>query len=238
MAGNINLVNVQVLTNLVIAAELSGLHLVPLTDKQLIQAVNLVAVILAQAVILKQTPEVVIIQVEQSAEQCVINQNHVAIQVPPTGAPFIVLVMEIAVKTERFNLVIQNAAARDVLLQEEVLQVVALQEEVLQVAALLEAVSLRLPEVQPVMYLIQLALQETAATLIKLHVLPHVLVQMVAIVGMNLTQQHHAAIMSPAQINYRTIQVELKPYQQDAAACIVLRQEKHSKSFSSRLKFF
>ena len=99
-----------------IAAELSGLHLVPLTDKQLIQAVNLVAVILAQAVILKQTPEVVIIQVEQSAEQCVINQSHVAIQVPPTGAPFIVLVMEIAVKMERFNLVIQNVVARDVLL--------------------------------------------------------------------------------------------------------------------------
>ena len=115
-AENINLVNVRVVTNLVIAAELSGQLLVPLTDKQLIQAVNLVAVILAQAVILKQTPEVVIIQVEQSAEQCVINQNHVAIQVPPTGAPFIVLVMEIAVKTERFNLVIQNAAARDVLL--------------------------------------------------------------------------------------------------------------------------
>ena len=115
-AGNINLVNVRAVTNLVIAAELSGQRLVPLTDKQLIQAVNLVAVILAQAVILKQTPEVVIIQVEQSAEQCVINQNHVAIQVPPTGAPFIVLVMEIAVKTERFNLVIQNAAARDVLL--------------------------------------------------------------------------------------------------------------------------
>ena len=221
-----------------IAAELSGQRLVPLTAQQLIQAVNLVAVILAQAVILKQTPEVVIIQVEQSAEQCVINQSHVAIQVPPTGAPFIVLVMEIAVKTERSNLVIQNAAARDVLLQEEVLQVVALLEEVLQVAALLEAVSLRLPEVQPVMYLIQLALQETAATLIKLHILPHVLVQMVAIVGMNLTQQHHAAITSPAQINYRAIQVELKPYQQDAAACIVLRQEKHSKSFSSKLKFF
>ena len=116
MAGNINLVNVQVLTNLVIAAELSGQRLVPLTAQQLTQAVNLVAVILAQAVILKQTPEVVIIQVEQSAEQCVINQNHVAIQVPPTGAPFIVLVMEIAVKMERFNLVIQNAAARDVLL--------------------------------------------------------------------------------------------------------------------------
>ena len=115
-AENINLVNVRVVTNLVIAAELSGQLLVPLTVKPLTQAVNLVAVILAQAVILKQTPEVVIIQVEQSAEQCVINQNHVAIQVPPTGAPFIVLVMEIAVKTERFNLVIQNAAARDVLL--------------------------------------------------------------------------------------------------------------------------
>ena len=42
-----------------IAAELSGQRLVPLTAQQLIQAVNLVAVILAQAVILKQTPEVV-----------------------------------------------------------------------------------------------------------------------------------------------------------------------------------
>ena len=59
MAGNINLVNVRAVTNLVIAAELSGLHLVPLTAQQLIQAVNLVAVILAPAVILKQTPEVV-----------------------------------------------------------------------------------------------------------------------------------------------------------------------------------
>ena len=128
---NINHVNVQVLTNLVIVAGLSGLHLVPLTDKQLIQAVNLVAVILAQAVILKQTPEVVIIQVEQSAEQCVINQNHVAIQVPPTGAPFIVLVMEIAVKTERFNLVIQNAAARDVLLPVAVVRPVVPDREIL-----------------------------------------------------------------------------------------------------------
>ena len=238
MAGNINLVNVRAVTNLVIAAELSGQRLVPLTAQQLTHAVNLIAVILAQAVILKQTPEVVMIQAARNAEQHVINQSLVVIQALRTGVRYIVLVMVIAVKTERSNLVIQNAAARDVLLQEEVLQVVALLEEVLQVAALLEAVSLRLPEVQPVMYLIQLALQETAATLIKLHVLPHVLVQMVAIVGMNLTQQHHAAITSPAQINYRAIQVELKPYQQDAAACIVLRQEKHSKSFSSRLKFF
>ena len=115
-AGNINLVNVRAVTNLVIAAELSGQRLVPLTAQQLTQAVNLVAVILAQAVILKQTPEVVIIQVEQSAEQCVINQSHVAIQVPPTGVRYIVLVMVIAVKTERSNLVIQDAAARDVLL--------------------------------------------------------------------------------------------------------------------------
>ena len=58
-AGNINLVNARVVTNLVIAAELSEQLLVPLTDKLLIQVVNLVAVILAQAVILKQTPEVV-----------------------------------------------------------------------------------------------------------------------------------------------------------------------------------
>ena len=58
-AGNINLVNARVVTNLVIAAELSEQLLVPLTAQQLIQAVNLVAVILAQAVILKQTPEVV-----------------------------------------------------------------------------------------------------------------------------------------------------------------------------------
>ena len=42
-----------------IAAELSGLHLVPLTAQQLIQAVNLVVVILVRAVILKQTPVVV-----------------------------------------------------------------------------------------------------------------------------------------------------------------------------------
>ena len=210
-----------------IAAELSEQLLVPLTDKQLIQAVNLVVVILVRAVILKQTPEGVMIQAARNAGQHAINQNLVVIQALRTGVRYIVLVMVIAVKTERSNLVIQNAAARDVLLQEEVLQVVAL----------LEAVSLRLPEVQPVMYLIQLALQETAATLIKLHILPHVLVQMVAIVGMNLTQQYHAAITRPAQMHYRAIQVELKPYQQDAAACIVLRQEKHSKSFSSRLKF-
>ena len=109
-----------------IAAELSGQRLVPLTDKQLIQAVNLVAVILAQAVILKQTPEVVMIQAARNAGQHVINQNLVVIQALRTGVRYIVLVMVIAVKTERSNLVIQNAAARDVLLQEEVLPVVVL----------------------------------------------------------------------------------------------------------------
>ena len=129
-AGNINLVNVRAVTNLVIAAELSEQLLVPLTDKQLIQAVNLVAVILAQAVILKQTPEVVMIQAARNAGQHVINQNLVVIQALRTGVRYIVLVMVIAVKTERSNLVIQNAAARDVLLQEEVLQVAALLEAV------------------------------------------------------------------------------------------------------------
>ena len=126
MAGNINLVNVRAVTNLVIAAELSEQLLVLLMEKQHIQAVNLVVVILAQAVILKQTPEVVMIQVEQSAEQHAINQSHVVIQALRTGVRYIVLVMVIAVKTERSNLVIQNAAARDVLLQEEVLPVVVL----------------------------------------------------------------------------------------------------------------
>ena len=79
MAGNINLVNVRAVTNLVIAAELSGQRLVPLTVKPLTQAVNLVAVILAQAVILKQTPEVVMIQAARNAGQHVINQSLVAI---------------------------------------------------------------------------------------------------------------------------------------------------------------
>ena len=109
-----------------IAAELSGQRLVPLTDKQLIQAVNLVAVILAPAVILKQTPADVMIQAARNAGQHVINQNLVVIQALRTGVRYIVLVMVIAVKTERSNLVIQNAAARDVLLQEEVLPVVVL----------------------------------------------------------------------------------------------------------------
>ena len=123
-----------------IAAELSEQLLVLLMEKQHIQAVNLVAVILVRAVILKQTPAGVMIQAARNAGQHVINQNLVVIQALRTGVRYIVLVMEIVVKTERSNLVIQNAAARDVLLQEEVLQVVALLEEVLQVAALLEAV--------------------------------------------------------------------------------------------------
>ena len=78
-AENINLVNVRVVTNLVIAAELSEQLLVPLTAQQLIQAVNLVAVILAPAVILKQTPADVMIQAARNAGQHVINQNLVAI---------------------------------------------------------------------------------------------------------------------------------------------------------------
>ena len=118
-----------------IAAELSGQLLVLLMEKQHIQAVNLVAVILAQAVILKQTPAGVMIQAARNAGQHAINQNLVVIQALRTGVRYIVLVMVIAVKTERFNLVIQDAAARDVLLQEEVLQVVApLLKEVLGMA--------------------------------------------------------------------------------------------------------
>ena len=120
---NINHVNVQVLTNLVIAAELSEQLLVLLMEKQHIQAVNLVVVILAQAVILKQTPEVVMIQVAPNAERRAINQNRVVIQVLQTGVRCTVHVMEIVVKTERCNLVIHSAAVWDVLLLEEVLQV-------------------------------------------------------------------------------------------------------------------
>ena len=70
------------------------------------------------------------IQAARNAGQHVINQNLVVIQALRTGVRYIVLVMVIAVKTERSNLVIQNAAARDVLLQEEVLQVAALLEAV------------------------------------------------------------------------------------------------------------
>ena len=51
-----------------------------------------------------------------TAQQLIQAVNLVAIQVPPTGAPFIVLVMAIAAKMEHFNRAIQNAAARDVLL--------------------------------------------------------------------------------------------------------------------------
>ena len=75
------------------------------------------------------------IQAARNAGQHAINQNLVVIQALRTGVRYIVLVMVIAVKTERSNLVIQDAAARDVLLQEEVLQVVApLLKEVLGMA--------------------------------------------------------------------------------------------------------
>ena len=112
---NINHVNVQALTNLVIAAELSEQLLVLLMEKQHIQAVNLVVVILVRAVILKQTPEVVMIQVAPNAERRAINQNRVVIQVLQTGVRCTVHVMEIVVKTERCNLVIHSVAVQAVL---------------------------------------------------------------------------------------------------------------------------
>ena len=80
-AENINLVNVQVLTNLVIAAGLLGQLLVPLTVKLLIQVVNLVVIIHVQVVTHSQNLAGVMQLRKMIAATPVTNLKHVVITV-------------------------------------------------------------------------------------------------------------------------------------------------------------
>ena len=80
-AGNINLVNARVVTNLVIAAGLLGQRLVPLTVKLLIQVVNLVVIIHVQVVTHSQNLAGVMQLRKMIAATPVTNLKHVVITV-------------------------------------------------------------------------------------------------------------------------------------------------------------